>query len=404
MTDESHQRASGTGIAQSFGEGASASVTITGFSSEDVASLMQVALRAAGAAAQSRIDELASQLHTSREAVLGFFKILQEEDVPVEQLETKLTLIAQRYVDMLKRLAALDPEDKEAQGHIDEARKVLRQAASTREYGRADALLSQAEEAQDRTLRRAEDLEREVHQAVSRLRSGKAATRAERGELSLTRLDYLQAAQHFKSAASLVAGDDLELRLGYLTRAADALVGHGDEKGDNGVLAQAIGLYRDVLREHSRERVPLKWAATLNKLGNALQTLGERENGTARLEEAVSAFREVLKERTRDWLPLQWAATENSLGNALMRLGKREKGTGRLEEAVALREALKEHIRESFPVQWAASQNNLGPAQGINQEMNFKRKEVPPCEGHMAGHCNFPPACRYSLQRRSRHP
>ena len=67
-----------------------------------------------------------------------------------------------------------------------------------------DELLSRAEAAQYRRLRRAEGLAREAHEAVSRLRRVTAATRAERGELSLTRLDYLQAAQHFKFAANLV--------------------------------------------------------------------------------------------------------------------------------------------------------------------------------------------------------
>jgi hypothetical protein len=243
MADYPQQSAQGTGIAQAFGEGACATVNITGFTSEQIATLLQ----AAGAAQQLRIDELAGQLHASSEVVRGFLKILKEDEGPTEQLPTKLTLIAQRHVSMLERLAALNPEDAEAQSYIDEAREILRQAASTKDYDRADALLSKAEDAQDRSLQGAEDLEREAHEAVSRLRRSKAATRAERGELSLTRLDYLQAAQHFQSAAKLVAEDDLDVKLGYLTRSADALRTHGDEKGDNAVLAQAIGVYRDVL-------------------------------------------------------------------------------------------------------------------------------------------------------------
>jgi hypothetical protein len=35
MTDDPHQNASGTGIAQAYGEGARATVNITGFRSED---------------------------------------------------------------------------------------------------------------------------------------------------------------------------------------------------------------------------------------------------------------------------------------------------------------------------------------------------------------------------------
>ena len=217
---------------------------------------------------------MAGQLHTTSGAVLGFFKILQEEGVPVEQLQTKLTLIAQRYVDMLGRLAALDPEDIDAQGYIDEAREVLRQAASTKDYDRADALLSQAEETQDRILQRAEALEREAHEAASRIRRGKAATRAERGELSLTRLDYLQAAQHFQSAANLMVEEDLNLKLAYLTRSADALVTHGYEKGNNAILAQAVGVHRDVLRERVRERKPLQWGSDTEQSGQRPREIG----------------------------------------------------------------------------------------------------------------------------------
>jgi tetratricopeptide (TPR) repeat protein len=332
---------------------------IVGFSSEQIAPLLQ----AAGSAQQARIDELAARLNTSREAVLGFFKILQEEDVPVEQLQTKLTLIAQRYVGMLERLATLDPEDAEPLGYIQQARDILGQAASAADYNRVDELLSKAEAAQERGLQGAEDLEREAHEAASRIRRGTAATRAERGELGLTRLDYLQAAQHFKSAASLVAGADLNLKLVYLTRSAHALRSYGDEKGDNAILTQAIGVYRGVLREITRDRMPLDWAAAQTNLGLALWTLGERESGTGLLEEAVSAFREALKEYTQERVPLQWATALSNLGNAFWRLGERESGTARLEEAVfAYREALKEYTQERVPLDWARMQSNLGNA------------------------------------------
>ena len=57
-------------------------------------------------------------------------------------------------------------------------------AASTKDYNRADELLSRAEEAQDRRLRRTEDLAREANEAVSRFYRATATTRAERGELA----------------------------------------------------------------------------------------------------------------------------------------------------------------------------------------------------------------------------
>jgi tetratricopeptide (TPR) repeat protein len=113
-------------------------------------------------------------------------------------------------------------------------------------------------------------------------------------------------------------------------------------------LEEAIAAYREALKERTRERIPLDWAATQFNLGNALLELGRRESGTARLEEAIAAYREALKERTRERVPLDWAATQFNLGLALQDLGRRESGTARLEEAIATyREALKEWTPEA---------------------------------------------------------
>ena len=79
---------------------------------------------------------------------------------------------------------------------------------------------------------------------------------------------------------------------------ANGLQIYGQQRGDSAALREAVSAYREVLKEHTRERVPLDWATTQNNLGNALSTLGERESGTARLDEAVSAYREALKVRT----------------------------------------------------------------------------------------------------------
>ena len=134
----------------------------------------------------------------------------------------------------------------------------------------------------------------------------------------------------------------------------------GEREAGTVRLEEAITAYREALKEHTRDRVPLDWAMTQNNLGTALRVLGAREAGTARLEDAVTAFREALKERTRDRVPLDWAATQNNLGNALGTLGEREAGTARLEEAVtAFREALKERTRDRVPPDWAQTQYNL---------------------------------------------
>ena len=142
-----------------------------------------------------------------------------------------------------------------------------------------------------------------------------------------------------------------------------ALLVLGERESGTERLEQAVAAFTEALKERTRARVPLNWAATQNNLGAALAALGERESGTGRLEQAVAAFTEALKEYTRARVPLDWAATQSNLGVALAALGGRESGTGRFEQAVAaFTEALKERTRARVPLNWAATQNNLGVA------------------------------------------
>jgi hypothetical protein len=117
---------------------------------------------------------------------------------------------------------------------------------------------------------------------------------------------------------------------------ANSLTALGNQAGDQAPLKEATDLYRSILKEFRRERVPQAWATAQNNLGNALSILGEREASTDQLKEAVAAYREAFKERTRERVPLHWAETQNNLGNALQILGNRLRDDGLLCEALGL--------------------------------------------------------------------
>jgi tetratricopeptide (TPR) repeat protein len=334
-------------------------ITIThGLTPEEVKETM-LAIARQESTAHAKLQELSQKLQTTEGALIGFFRILEETDVPLERLPAKLEEIARRHKDTLQRMAALAVEDPEIEALVGQARG----AVDRGDYDRANALLTRAEETELAAIERAEAVMNEAQEAVRRRRLSAAAVRAEQGGIAMTRLRYREAADHFRAAANLVPAAEGDTRAAYLDRHANALYTEGNEQGANAALGQAIALYRQLLEARTRERVPLGWAMTQNNLGDALLRLGEREAGTAQLEEAVAAYREALKERTRERVPLAWAMTQNNLGNALWRLGEREAGTARLEEAVAAyREALKERTRERVPLDWAATQNNLGSA------------------------------------------
>jgi tetratricopeptide (TPR) repeat protein len=106
-------------------------------------------------------------------------------------------------------------------------------------------------------------------------------------------------------------------------------------------------------------------------LGMALGALGEREPGPARLEEAVVAYREALKEFTREKTPLQWAATQINLGDALLSLGERESGLARLE-AAAIAYELALPVLRAAKVDYQFIERNL---ERVREEISRHKEE-----------------------------
>ena len=290
---------------------------------------------------------LKDKLNLNERQVSAALETVGEKNIPPERLGAKLIEIAEKFKELQTAAAAQPGDDAKITALKAEAQKAIQEG----ELGKADDLLAAIEKIQT--------------EALDRLALNAAQTTAQRGDVALTRLRYIEAAQHFAKAARLLPQTDdfSEQKSKYLDDEASALYRQGDEFGDNAALVSAIDRYKALLLMRPRERVPLDWAMTQNNLGIALERLGERESGTGKLEEAVAAYREALKEDTRERVPLDWAGTQMNLGNALATLGERESGTGKLEEAVAAyREALKERTRERVPLDWAGTQTNLGRA------------------------------------------
>jgi tetratricopeptide (TPR) repeat protein len=330
-----------------------------GLTPEQVQELTKAAAAGAVGPLANQIVDLSKRLGVTENAALTLLHILDQEDVPLERLPQKLGEVAAQYKRIQAQLAALNPQNPTA-------RRLAEQAEAEIKAGRfetAHELLRQVTQAAVAAAEQARELRQKAEVAENEQLIQAAASSSAEGDLSMTELHYLEAADLFKAAANLVppgnAYDDK--RIDYLKKEAGALYQQGDEFGDSSVLRSAIERYNRLLELQPRERVPLEWATTQNDLGSALWTLGVRENGSARLEQAVAAFREALKERTRDRAPLQWAATQNNLGNALAAIGVRETGNERLEQAVAAyRDALQVDTRERMPLDWAMTQTNLG--------------------------------------------
>ena len=297
-------------------------------------------------AVHAHIDEMLGRL-SARQGVpyatlAKLLECLGEMDVPDDQIERRLYLVANDYVALQERLTALSAANPDTAAARDEA-------AAQLEAGN----LAGAEQLLDAAY------QRELEAGEVRFRAA-AAFRVDRAGVDRLQLRYAAAAAKYAEAAALV-GFDSTLRVQYLDNQARALYSQGHEFGDNGALLAAIALWREVIHLHPRADAPLDWAAAQSSLGNALGVLGGREPATARLVEAIEAFRAALEEYTRARVPLDWAATQNSIGIALRVLGAREADASHLEEALeAYDEALQERTRERVPLAWAAPQKNRG--------------------------------------------
>lgn len=187
------------------------------------------------------------------------------------------------------------------------------------------------------------------------------STAAQRGALAITQLRYRDGAGFYANAARFAQDDEERIR--FLEQEASAWYKQGREMGDNEALRAAIARYTTLLEYHPRERDPMQWATTQNRLGAALDALGSNESGVENLNKAVAAYNQALLVWTRSSAPVYWAKAQNNLGTALGALGLRESGTeGLTKAAAAYRAALLEWHRDQVPLYWASAEKNLGGA------------------------------------------
>jgi tetratricopeptide (TPR) repeat protein len=207
--------------------------------SEIVHSLTEVRAaerEASESAHRQELELLELKLGVQRGALLLFFRTLGEKEVPVSELSHRLAEIAARHKELLEQWAVFQTNDPAIQERLNEARNNIDAGL----YDRADELLAQAQELDDAAIRMASELEAKAREArEARMRSG-AATRARRGDLAMTRLQYVEAADHYVAAAERLPETGFQAWFDFRLRYAGALYSQGDEFGQNDYLQAAI--------------------------------------------------------------------------------------------------------------------------------------------------------------------
>ena len=88
---------------------------------------------------------LSKELDITESALKSFFKILEQKQVPSEDLDSTLREIAKRYKDLLKTVEHLQPEDPRVAELIEQAQEALKQCDVDKcQFAKAEMLFNEA--------------------------------------------------------------------------------------------------------------------------------------------------------------------------------------------------------------------------------------------------------------------
>ncbi|MEM8951270.1 MAG: hypothetical protein AAGA21_16115 [Pseudomonadota bacterium] len=323
-----------------------------GFNQDQIIALMH-ASRADGGD-QSEVVALAGSLGIADEAVQTFFDILETERVPDDQLLDKFAAIAENYVSLRDREARWTADSAQVQTLLDQAQ----QAIAEGDFDAAEQVLTEAEAS-----------------GISVVQQ--AAVQGYRGEISLTRLRYLEAADHFSAAARLLPPEEKDPQIDYLAQQARALHVYGYDANDATALQNALTTYQTVVGMVDRNETPREWARVQWQIASVLHTLGERRPNNELLAEAVATYEQVLEVYTREKAPHDWGKTQLAIGAVLSTLGARKQDRADMENAVkAYHGAAEAFDREEAPLDWSRAKTGLGFALAVLGEREIGNERL----------------------------
>jgi hypothetical protein len=158
-------------------------------------------------------------------AVTEFFRILGEQNVPEDKLTLRLVEIATHFSQTRNEMAALDPEDPGSAELVHEAKAVLDAGRLTE----AEGLLGRARTVEMAAYRHSLELRNKAQEAEERHALNGAKLMSSEGQVALTQLHYMQAADDFGQAAALVPSGHKDEHVNYLGLQASALYRQGNE-------------------------------------------------------------------------------------------------------------------------------------------------------------------------------
>ena len=275
-----------------------------------------------GGVSQQRFEELRDKYAVTGSALASFFKVLEEQQVPLGDLDSKLREIAGQYKELLARLDSVQSEDPQ----VVQLKQEAKQAIKAGDYPKAEELLNQAEARDVQAIEVQKKSIKEQQEALEKRQLSAAATNADQASLQRIQLRYAKAAEYWQKAAALLPEDQKKERSLYLSNAGydfhrvarynDALplfeqslvitqeigdkAGEGTTLSNIGALHHAKGDYLTALKYLDQSlRITQEIGdkagedCTLNNIGNIYTAWGEYDKALKYLEQSLAIQREI---------------------------------------------------------------------------------------------------------------
>ena len=283
-----------------------------------------------------------NSLGVTEQALENFFAIVEQQNVPLKELDAKLREIAEHYKTLLSNVRALSSDDPEVTRLRNEAEMALKAG----EFARAEGLLNEASAKDVAAIQALEEQQIRLQTARKQRQLSAAKAKAANGDLKNTQLAYVEAAAYYRQAVELLPDDEPLTVARYLNEQGRALYRAGQYAAARPSLEKALAIREKVLGPDHPDT-----ATSLNNLGYLLQAQGQLAEAQPYYARALAIWEKVLGPDHPNT-----ATSLNNLGYLLQAQGKLAEAQPYYARALAIWEKV---LGPDHP-DTATSLNNLG--------------------------------------------
>lgn len=269
--------------------------------------------------------ELHDELGVTKATLASFFKILEQQQVPRSDLDSKLREIASRHKELRARfeeMLATEPEVARRQAEV-------RQAIEAGDYAKAEELLT-------RDMQVIEELQQRVTQHCI----SAAVTYADMAQLQRIRFLYAKAAEYWQKAATILPEESKKERIEYLNRAGYDFHRIAAYKEALRVWEQSLSISREI-SDKAGEGI------TLNNIGALYHVRGDYAAALNYLEQSLS-IRQEIGDKAGE------GATLNNIGQIYNAKGEYDTALKYLEQSLSISRKIGDKAGEGTTL------NNIG--------------------------------------------